>query len=61
MKTSQDGRQDVSEDRSLSRRIQNKYRGQVDSSKTLMRPELSVCEETEYESGVVDPDDRRDG
>ena len=51
MKTSQDGKQGVSEHRSLSHRIQNERRGQVTGSRTLMRPEPSGCEEIEYESG----------
>ena len=60
METSQDGKQDVSEDRSLSHRVQNERRGQVTDSRTLMRPEPSGCEKTEYERGVVD-DQRGDG
>lgn len=49
----------MGEDRSLSHRIQNEHRGQVTGSRSLMRPEPSGGEETEYESEVVD--DQRDG
>ena len=60
MKTSQDGKQGVSEDRSLSHRIQSERRGQVTRSRTVMRPEPPGCEETGCESGVVG-DQRGDG